>query len=204
MQENSHDIIGNLPELPNAENFKKVFKRYLIKLSIVYTILICLISILIASVIVCITVPKWQFSQWLISLLMDTGARFDGKTISYGVFTIGINVWGIIVAGVNVWGIIVAGVNVLGAAAFGLLTCGIISIGINAGGVIAIGCNAGGVVAIGCNAAGIIAIGYNACGVYALSYSQGGRGKYLFAPHRQDAEAVAFFTRWFPKLSEID
>ncbi len=196
MQENPYNTVGNLPELPNAENFNKVLKRYLIKFGIVYTILICLIS----TIAVCITEPKWQFSQWLISLFLDTGALFDGKTISYGVFSIGM----------NLHGIIVACINGIGAFAFGMLTCGIITIGLIAGGVvaiggnvvgiIAIGLNAVGVVAIGCNAVGIIAIGYNACGVYTFSYSQRSRGKYLFAPHRQDAKAVVFFTKWFPKL----
>ena len=188
MEKNSHNTIGNLQDLPNSENFKKVFKRYLVKWSMVYAILICFVSI----IAVCINIPKWQFSQWLISLFMDTGAVFDGKTMSYGVFAIGM----------NLRGIIVAGINVIGAFAFGVSACGIVAIGANVGGVIAIGGNAVGIIAIGGNAFGVVAVGYNAFGIYALSYSQISRGKYLFAPHRQDAKAVAFFTRWFPRLVE--
>ena len=175
------------------ENFRKAFKPYLVRWSVVYAILISLVTI----VTTCIIIPNWGFSQWLVSLFMDTGAMFDGRTISYGVFAMGIPLFGIIVVGMNVmgiplFGIIVAGINVIGVFAFGMNACGIV----------AIGGNAIGIIAIGGNAFGVVAVGYNAFGIYALSYSQRSRGKYLFAPHRQDAKAVAFFTRWFPRLVE--
>ncbi|MXV73939.1 hypothetical protein F4Z99_06645 [Candidatus Poribacteria bacterium] len=160
------------------ENFQKAFKPYLVRWGVVYTILISLVTI----VTVCIIIPNWGFSQWLVSLFMDTGAMFDGKTISYGIFAMSI----------LIFGIIVAGINVIGAFAFGMNACGIV----------AIGGNAVGIIAIGGNAFGVVAVGYNAFGIYALSYSQRSRGKYLFAPHRQDLKAVALFTRWFPKLTE--
>lgn len=123
---------------------------------------------------------------WIISLIMDTGAIFDAeKTIRYGVFVIGF-----IAAG----GIIVIGINSVGAFA----------VGVNAVGIVAIGTNAVGVIAIGVNAVGVIAIGVEGyCyGIYALSSSHRGRSKYLFAPHRQDAKAVIFFTKWLPRLAE--
>ena len=175
------------------ENFKKAFKLYLVRWGIVYTILISLVTI----VTTCIIIPNWGFSQWLVSVFMDTGAMFDGRTVSYGVFAMGILLFGIIVVGINVmgiplFGIIVAGINVIGVFAFGINACGIV----------AIGGNAVGIIAIGGNVVGFIAIGYNAYGVYALSYSQRSRGKYVFAPHRQDPKAVALFTRWLPKLTE--
>ena len=160
------------------ENFKKAFKPYLVRWGVVYTILISLVTI----VTTCIVIPNWGFSQWLVSLFMDTGAMFDGRTISYGIFAMSI----------LLFGIIVVGVNVIGVFAFGMNACGIV----------AIGGNAVGVIAIGGNAFGVVAVGYNAFGIYVLSYSQRSRGKYLFAPHRQDAKAVAFFTRWFPRLAE--
>ena len=162
------------------ENFKKAFKPYLVRWGITYTILIYLVT----AISVCIIIPNWQFSQWLVSRFMDAGAMFDGRTISYGVFAIGMNLPGIIVAGINV--------------------AGVFAIGMNAGGIVAIGGNAGGIIAIaiGGNALGVVAIGHSAYGIYALSYSQRGRGKYLFAPHRQDPKAVALFTRWFPRLAE--
>ena len=173
------------------ENFKKAFKPYLVRWGITYTILICLVT----AISVCIIIPNWQLSQRLVSLFMDAGAMFDGKTISYGVFAMGILLFGIIVVGINVigvFGIIVVGINVIGVFAFGMNACGIV----------AIGGNAVGIIAIGGNAFGVVAVGYNAFGIYALSYSERNRGKYLFAPHRQDPKAVALFTRWFPRLAE--
>ena len=178
MQENSQSTIEKPEDLPSAENFKKAFKPYLVKWGITYTILICLVT----AISVCIIIPNWQFSQWLVSRFMDAGAMFDGRTISYGVFAIGMNLPGIIVAGINV--------------------AGVFAVGMNACGIVAIGLNTVGVVAIGGNAVGVVAIGYNAYGIYALSYSQRGRGKYLFAPHHQDPKAVALFTRWLPRLAE--
>ena len=162
------------------ENFKKAFKPYLVRLTVVYTILICLVTI----ITFCITIHNWRFSQWLISLFMDTGAMFDGRTISYGVFAMSI----------LLLGIIAVGINVIGVFAFGMNACGIVAIGLNAVGVIA----------IGGNAFGVVAVGYNAFGIYVLSYSERSRGKYVFAPHRQDTEAVALFTRWFPGLAESE
>ena len=160
------------------ENFKKAFKPYLVRWGVVYAILISLVTI----ITVCIIIPNWGFSQWLVSLFMDTGAMIDGRTISYGVFAMGI----------LLFGIIVVGINVIGVFAFGMNACGIV----------AIGGNAIGIIAIGGNAFGVVAVGYNAFGIYALSYSERSRGKYLFAPHRQDPKAVAFFTQWFPRLAE--
>ena len=160
------------------ENFKKAFKPYLVRWGVVYTILISLVTI----VTVCIVIPNWGFSQWLISLFMDAGAVFDGRTVSYGIFAMSI----------LLFGIIVVGINVIGIFAFGMNACG----------VVAIGGNAVGIIAIGGNAFGVVAVGYNAFGIYVLSYSQRSRGKYLFAPHRQDPKAVALFTWWLPKLTE--
>ena len=168
-----------MPETFTPENFKKAFKPYLIKWGIAYAILICLVTI----ITVCIIIPNWGFSQWLVSLFMDTGAIFDGRTVSYGIFAMSI----------LFFGIMVAGINVIGVFAFGMNACG----------VVAIGGNAVGIIAIGGNVFGVVAVGYNAFGIYVLSYSQSGRGKYLFAPHRQDSKAVTFFTRWFPKLRAV-
>ena len=179
-----------MPETFTPKNFKKAFKPYLIKWGIVYTVLISLVTI----ITVCIIISNWQFSQWLVSLFMDTGAMFDGKTISYGIFAMGVLLFGIIGIGLNVIGVFAFGVglNVIGVFAFGMNACGIV----------AIGGNAVGIIAIGGNAVGVVAIGYNAYGIYVLSYSERSRGKYVFAPHRQDPKAVALFTRWFPGLAE--
>ncbi len=168
-----------MPETFTPENFKKAFKPYLIKWGIAYAILICPITTIIFF-------PNWQFSQQFISLFMDIGARFDAGMIGYGVFVIGI---------IHLPGIIAVGIIGIGGFAVGLNACGIIAIGLNACGVIAIGGNAIGVVTIGGG-------GYSV-GIYMLSYSEKSRGKYVFAPHRQDPKAVAFFTRWFPKLRAV-
>ena len=171
MQENPQDML-------NAEDFKNAFKPYLIRWGIAYAILITIITF----ITVVISVPKWGFSDLLISWLLEKGAIFDRNNIHYSIITIGIFNFSIISLGINV--------------------IGVLAFGVNAVGVIAIGTNAVGVIAIGCNAVGVVAIGHGGFGFYVLSYSDRSRGKYLFAPHRQDAEAVNFFSRWIPNLSD--
>ena len=178
----------NMQKIPRAVNFKNAFKPYLIRWSIVYTVLItCIIFIAVS-----ITVRSWDFSQLLISWLIDKGAIFDGKNIHHSIITLGAFTLDIITLGIFSIGIITMGINVIGVFAFGL----------NAVGVVAIGTNAVGVIAIGCNAVGVVTIGVNVIGIYVISYSEYGKGRYLLAPHRQDAEAIDFFSRWFPKLTD--
>ena len=177
----------NYQDMPNAENFKKAFKPYLIKWSIVYAVFITFITFIVVS----ITVRSWGFSQLLISWLIEMGAVLDGKNIQYSVITLGALTLGIFTLGSFSIGIITMGINIIGGFA----------IGVNSIGIIAIGTNAVGVIAIGVNAVGVVAIGVNVIGFYALSYSEYGKGRYLLAPHRQDAEAIDFFSRWFPKLT---
>ena len=171
MQDTSEDM-------SNAENFKNVFKPYLIKWSIVYAVLITFITF----ITLCIPIRSWVFSQWLVSWLMDKGATFDGKNIHYSVITLGAVTYGIVSVGINGGGVFVFGGNVVG--------------------VVAIGCNAVGVIAIGCNAVGVVAIGHGAFGFYVFGYTNRSKGRYMLAPQRQDTEAIDFFSRWFPKLTE--
>lgn len=189
-------------EMPNVENFKNLLKPYLIRWGIVYALLLTFII----SIIVCISMPKWGLSQSLISWLFDMGAIFDGKNIHYGVIIIGAIAIGIIPIVVNGAGVFAFGVNVAGVFAFGVNAVGVVAIGTNAIGIIAIGVNAFGIIAIGVVSFGIVAIGRSAFGRYALSYSQTHKtkAKYLLAPHRQDPNAIDFFTRWFPKLTPTD
>lgn len=176
-----------LQEMSNAENYKKAFKPHLIRWSIVYAILItCIIFIPIS-----ITIRNWDFSQRLISWLLDMGAIYDGMNIHFSIITFGAVTFGIVPFVINGAGVFAFGVNVAGVFAFG----------VNAVGIIAIGTNAVGVIAIGCNAYGIVAIGIIPFGFYVLSYSESSRGKYLLAPHRQDDDAIDLFSRWFPKLT---
>ena len=75
--------------------------------------------------------------------------------------------------------------------------------GTNAFGVFTVGVNAVGIFTVGINTAGFFSIGYRAFGIYALSYDKKGKGRYLFSPVRQDAEAVTLFTRWLPELEDV-
>ena len=171
------------------ENFQKAFKPYRVKFAIAYLIVMCPVLIFLF----CAIVPPWQ--QWLMSsVFMETGPISERSVFRYGMFAIGLNHAHIIGIGANVAGVFTGGVNV----------CGIVAIGVNAVGVIAVGTNAVGIVTIGVNTLGVIAIdlGGFGYGIYALSRTHRYKGKYLFAPHRQDPKAVAFFTRWLPKLTE--
>ncbi len=51
---------------------------------------------------------------------------------------------------------------------------------------------------MGGGAGGVFALGGGAAGKYVLAGN--GVGKYVFSLKRQDAEAVAFWTRWMPRL----
>lgn len=110
-----------------------------------------------------------------------------------------------IALGLNGVGNIAIGLfNAVGIIAIGTCnTVGIVAVGMNAVGIVAVGGNAIGVIAIGLNTTGVITIGCQGRGIYSLFYAekternaQWYRAKYLLAPHRQDAEAVAFFQRW--------
>jgi len=90
-------------------------------------------------------------------------------------------------------GIIAAGALSIGVVAVGGLSVGILAMG---GG--AIGGGAAGIFALGGGAIGVYALGGGAAGKYVLGGS--GVGKYVFSLKRQDAEAVAFWTRWLPRL----
>ena len=143
------------------ENFQKAFKPYRIKFAIAYLIVMCPILILC----LCIGIPNWQFSQWLVSVFMDMGAMFDGKAIKHGVLTISAHTAAIIAIGINAFGAFAVGVNAVG----------VIVIGTNALGVIAIGANACGIVAIGTNAIGVIVIVFGELvlrSLYTLQYTK--------------------------------
>ncbi len=164
-----------MPETFVPENLKQSIKMYLIKWSIAYGIVM---------------------GASTIFLVANIEAIVGGGTVTYSVLTTGINL-------VPLAGPIAIGVNVAGAPiAIGANAIGIFAIGGNAVGVVAIGGNAIGGIAIGGCPIGVIAVGWRAFGIYSLSYSEKGRGKYLLAPHRQDAKAVAFFTASLPKSSK--
>ena len=96
-------------------------------------------------------------------------------------------------------GSLTAGILSIGAVSFGILSIGAVSFGI-----LSIGAVSFGILSIGEYAFGIIAVGERcACGIYTLSFTGAGKGLYVLSPNRQDAEAVALFTRWLPKFKKI-
>ena len=159
-----------MKETFNTETFKKTLQTYLVAFGVTWGILIC--------------------SGFGIPMVLET--------MSYARLAIGK-----IVSGTIAIGYIAMGSGSIGIVASGILSIGIFSVGATACGIIAIGGGGAiGVIAIGMNAIGVVAIGYNAMGVYTLSYraSPKNKGRYMFSSERQDAKAVALFTRWMPKL----
>ena len=133
-----------------------------------------------------------------------------------GFVTIGIISVGAVTVGVIAIGACSIGVLALGAGSFGIFAFGAFSVGI-----FAFGGNTIGLIALGAGTRygmidkwstprgrfdigkvlGIVAVGATAYGRHTLSYA--GKGRYMFSPNRQDEEAVALFTRWLPKFSEV-
>ncbi|RKU29502.1 hypothetical protein C6497_06225 [Candidatus Poribacteria bacterium] len=168
-----------MEETFSPEQFVKKFKQKMLIGIIVYGVYITIISIIVT----CIQFHNWDFARWLISLSLDTGAVYNGRTLDYGWIELGIFIIGISVTGIN--------------------TIGVISVGINAIGVVAIGVNACGFIAIGVNAVGIVSIGAWTFGLYGLTYSGKSKSRYLIAPHRQDPKAISLFGFWLPSLSKL-
>ena len=148
----------------------------------------------------------WHTSR---DLLLDLGfPHVSYSIISSGMISAGNFSVGIISVGINF------SCGVISIGGFG--SCGVISIGgLSSVGVMTIGySHVYGVIAIatgsknisdrypGGQALGFMAFGRRARGVYALSYTNEGEGTYQFSPNRQDAEAVALFTRWFRKFKD--
>ena len=188
----------------DADIFRRTFNRYVQRFNTIFIVLVLLIcSPFIAYAIawylgearVDVTgfLALWHAGE---NLLLDLGFPH----IVFGMFASGI-----ISVGHFAFGVISVGM---------VCSCGIISIGgMSSVGVIAIGyARAYGVITIAIGkkdinprypsgqAFGVVAIGRRARGVFTLSYGEEGEGTYQFSPKRQDAEAVALFTRWFKKF----
>ena len=187
------------------ETFKQLLRSYFWKWSIPWAIVMVSTAVLVSLVALG---PLNLESKRDVSFEGDV--NFEGLAAGHyatGRFAIGT------LLGVGILGS--GGITAIGLMSFGLVTAiGIVAIGgCNAFGIVAIGgTNAFGIIAIGLNAWGVIAIGWHARGIFALSYSGigerkpllwawgTGEGKYPLSPRIQDASAVAFFTRWLPKL----
>ena len=201
-----------MSETSSFEQFKEIFDAYFSKwwkvasilFVLVYLVAFGLYTIGILNKHLDIALPSFlraivTFEYW--SWMNDTVVEAIGiGFISVGALTVGV---------------VSIGACSVGVIAMGAFSVGIVSVGAFSVGIFAFGGNSFGVIAIGSGtrhgykvgpkgrfdigrAVGVIAIGPKARGVYALSYT--GRGVYVFSPDRQDADAVALFTRWLPKF----
>jgi len=142
------------------------------------------------------------FPFYIIPLMWLFGYPVDWRVSSVAIIAVGMKAIGVVTFGHIGIGILAAGSIALGVVAAGPVGIGICASGILSFGVFAFGVCPVGCIAIGEFAIGIVAVGRNAIGIYSLSYRGKGGGRYVFSTHRQDVEAVAFFTRWLPKLKD--
>ena len=144
-----------------------------------------------------------------------------GFSTEIGIETFGFITIGIIAVGIVTVGVIAVGPCSIGVLAFGAGSVGVFAFGAFSVGILAFGGHAIGVIALGAGsrygaidkwsaprgrfdigrAVGMVAMGPTAHGRYTLSYA--GKGRYMFSLTRQDEEAVALFTRWLPKFSDV-
>lgn len=195
------------------EKFRKTFDAYFLKWNIGVGILyVAAFSLFFVPLFVRATnseLPSLALS------IVNFGSYPGMGESTFGFITIGIISVGAVAVGVVAIGACSVGVIALGAGSIGIFAVGAYSVG-----VFAFGGNAFGVVALGAGtrygaidkwsaprgrfdigrAVGLVAMGPTASGVYTLSYA--GKGRYMFSPNRQDAEAVALFTRWLPKFGK--
>jgi len=196
------------------EKFQKTFDAYFLKWNIGVGILyVVAFSLFFVPMIVRAT--NTELSSFIRSIVNFGFYPGIGES-TFGIITIGIiSVGGPVTVGVIAIGACSAGVFAIGAGSVGIFAFGAFSVGF-----FAFGGNALGVVALSASsrywainkwsaprgrfdigrAVGMVAMGPTASGVYTLSYA--GKGRYMFSPNRQDAKAVALFTRWLPKFSK--
>lgn len=174
------------------EEFKKELRAYLLKWAASWGFLMSAVAI---SILMFLHSQGWQFPP-----PVNTGTLTIGKIFAIKLFDVGPNAVGLFAMGINIFGLFAGGVNAYGLLAVGVNAIGIFAVGVNAVGVFAVGVNAVGYFAVGVNTVGFYAHGCRAYGIYALSYEKKGKGRYVFSPARQDAEAVELFTRWLPEL----
>ena len=171
------------------------------------------------------------FSLFFVPLLVRTTKSelpsFVRSIVNFGSYPgLGEETFGFITIGIISVGAVAVGVIAIGACSVGVFALGAGSVGIFAfgafsAGIFAFGSSAFGLVAVGAGSrygtidkwsaprgrfdigrvVGIVAVGPTASGRYSLSYD--GKGRYMFSLNRQDEEAVALFTHWLPKFSEV-
>ena len=201
-----------MSEVPSFEQFKETFDAYFSKWWKTAGILFVLAYLLgfgfyttaVLNKHLDIALPSFlrtiiSFGYW--SWMNDTVV----EVISIGFIAVGALTVGIVSIGACSVGVISMGAFSIGIVAVGAFSVGIFAFGGNSFGVIAIGAGTRHGYGVGPRrrfdigrAVGVIAIGPKACGVYTLSYE--GKGVHMLSPDRQDADAVALFTRWLPKF----
>ena len=196
------------------KTFQKTFDAYFLRWNIGVGILF-VVTFSLFFVPILVRATNSELPTFVRSIANFGGDPGMGE-LAFGFVTIGIISVGAVAVGVVAIGACSIGVLALGAGSVGIFAFGAFSVGI-----FAFGGNAFGVIALGAGsrygmidkwsaprgrfdigkAVGIVAMGPNASGVYTLSYVD--KGRYTFSPNRQDAEAVALFTRWLPKFNEV-
>ena len=201
-----------MSETSSFEQFKETFDAYFSKwwkaatilMLLVYLLAFGLYTIAILNKHLDIALPSFlraiitfEYWSWMNDTVVDA---------------IGI---GFIAVGALTLGVVSIGACSVGVISIGAFSVGVVSIGAFSVGIFAFGGNSLGIIAIGAGTrhgyevgprgrfdigrvVGVIAIGPKACGVYTLSYE--GKGVHVLSPDRQDADAVALFTRWLPKF----
>ena len=201
-----------MSETSSLEQFKKTFDAYFLKWWKVVGILMLLVYLLAFGLYAIVIFNKHldtAFPSFLRAIVtFECWSWMNDRVIE--VISIGF----IAVGGLTI-GVVSIGACSVGVISMGAFSVGIVSIGAFSFGIFAFGGNSFGVIAIGAGtrhgyevgprgrfdigrAVGVIAIGPKACGVYTLSYD--GKGVHMLSPDRQDADAVALFTRWMPKF----
>ena len=201
-----------MSETSSFEQFKETFDAYFSKWWKVVGILMLLVYLLafglytigilnkhldIALPSFLRTIVTFEYWSWMNDMVVEA--------IGIGFIAVGAISVGVVAIGACSVGVVSMGACSVGIVAVGAFSIGIFAFGGNSFGVIAIGAGTGYGYEIGPRgrfdigrAIGVIAIGPEAHGVYTLSYT--GRGVYTLSPDRQDADAVALFTRWMPKF----
>lgn len=201
-----------MSETSGFEQFKNTFDAYFSKwwkVTGVLFVLAYLVAFGLYTIAICdkhldLALPSFlraivtfEYWSWMNDTVVDA---IDIGFIAVGALTVGV-----VSIGACSVGVIAIGACSVGIVAVGAFSVGIFAFGGNSFGIIAIGAGTRHGYAVGPRgrfdigrAVGIIAIGPEAQGVYTLSYT--GRGVYTLSPDRQDADAVALFTRWLPRF----
>ena len=201
-----------MSETLHFEQFKEIFDAYFSKwwkvvgilMLLAYLLAFGLYTIGILNKHLDIVLPSFlraivtfEYWSWMNDMVVEA--------IGIGFVAVGAISVGVVAIGACSVGVVSMGACSVGIVALGAFSIGIFAFGGNSFGVIAIGAGTGYGYEIGPRgrfnigrAVGVIAIGPEAHGVYTLSYT--GRGVYTLSPDRQDADAVALFTRWMPKF----